>query len=52
MLITLIVFFVGVFLGAFVGAIFDFGIKIQFITGKSALPDWNDKPTSGDWPGP
>lgn len=36
-------FMLGVFLGALVGAIFDFGVKIQFVTGKSALPDWDTR---------
>lgn len=42
MLWTLFFFLAGVFVGAFVAALLDFGVKIQFVTGKSALPDWEE----------
>lgn len=43
----LILFLAGVFIGGFLVTLFDFGVKIQFVTGKSALPD---KSTPGiDW---
>lgn len=42
MLWILVFFLLGVFLGGFAAAFFDFGVKIQFVTGKSALPEWKE----------
>jgi len=47
----LILFLLGVFIGGFLVTFFDFGVKIQFITGKSALPE-NMQDTHRPWNSP